>query len=59
MLWRRFGSNAAGQGMPWGILLGIGAASVGIGLVITAAAAMYPALKAARMEPIAAMRVEV
>jgi ABC-type antimicrobial peptide transport system permease subunit len=45
--------------MPWGTVWGIAAAAVGIGLAITAAAAMYPAWKAARMEPIAAMRVEV
>jgi hypothetical protein len=51
--------HAAGVGMPWGTVGAIGAASVGIGLVITGAAAMYPAWKAAKMDPISAMRVEV
>jgi predicted outer membrane lipoprotein len=45
--------------MNWAGAWGIGGASVGIGLAITALAALYPAWKAARMEPIAAMRVEV
>jgi ABC-type antimicrobial peptide transport system permease subunit len=40
-------------------LLGIAAASAAIGLLITAAAAVYPAYRAARMDPIAAMRIEV
>lgn len=38
-------------------LIGLGAA--GIGLLISAAAALLPAWKAARMEPVAAMRVDV
>jgi predicted lysophospholipase L1 biosynthesis ABC-type transport system permease subunit len=58
LLWRRFG-GAAMSAMPWGAAWAIVGASVVIGLVITAAAAMYPAWKAARMDPIAAMRVEV
>ncbi len=40
-------------------LILIAAGSSIIGLAITAAAAMYPAWKAARMQPIAAMRVDV
>jgi ABC-type antimicrobial peptide transport system permease subunit len=58
LLMRNYGA-IAWRDMPWNGALGIAAASVGIGLVITAAAALYPAWKAARMEPIAAMRVEV
>jgi ABC-type antimicrobial peptide transport system permease subunit len=37
----------------------IAASSAGIGMLITAAAALYPAWRAARMDPVAAMRVEV
>jgi len=57
-LGRRFGA-AAWVHMPWAGIWAIDGASVAIGLAITAAAALYPAFKAARMEPIAAMRVEV
>jgi putative ABC transport system permease protein len=57
-LWRQFG-RAAWGGTPWGSLLAIAVASLAIGLIITATAALYPAYRAARMEPIAAMRVEV
>jgi len=57
-LWRDYGS-AAWTHMPWPLLLLIAAASMFTGLAITAAAAVYPAYRAARMEPIAAMRVEV
>jgi putative ABC transport system permease protein len=57
-LWRDYGS-AAWEHMPWGMLAAISAAAVVVGLVVTAAAAAYPAYRAARMEPIAAMRVEV
>jgi ABC-type antimicrobial peptide transport system permease subunit len=58
----RTGGNGWWRGLGalhWGSLLGIAAASMAIGLTITAAAALYPAYRAARMEPIAAMRVEV
>lgn len=55
---RQFGAEGWGA-MPWGAMGSIAAASAGIGLLITAAAASYPAYRAARMEPIAAMRVEV
>jgi putative ABC transport system permease protein len=44
---------------PWTSALLITAASIVIGLLLTAAAALYPAHKAARMQPIAAMRIEV
>ncbi|HEY4330522.1 MAG TPA: FtsX-like permease family protein [Phycisphaerae bacterium] len=57
-LWRRFGSGSWST-MPWGNIWLIAAASVVIGLLITATAALYPALRAAKMDPIAAMRVEV
>jgi putative ABC transport system permease protein len=39
------------------IVIGLGAAA--IGLFISAAAALFPAWKAARMQPVAAMRVDV
>ncbi|NNM88134.1 MAG: FtsX-like permease family protein [Phycisphaerae bacterium] len=52
-------STAAWSLIPWGGVPWVCLAALGIGTAITAAAAMYPAWKAARMEPIAAMRVEV
>lgn len=52
-------STAAWPLIPWGGTVWICLAALGIGTAITAAAALYPAWKAARMEPIAAMRVEV
>lgn len=52
-------STAAWSVIPWSGVPWICLAALGIGTAITAAAAMYPAWKAARMEPIAAMRVEV
>ena len=52
-------STAAWSLIPWSGVPWICLAALGIGTAITAAAAMYPAWKAARMEPIAAMRVEV
>jgi ABC-type antimicrobial peptide transport system permease subunit len=58
LLMRNYGALAWHQ-LPWSGVVQIAASSVGIGLAITAAAALYPAWKAARMEPIAAMRVEV
>jgi hypothetical protein len=51
--------HAANLSIPWPTIAAISAASIAIGLLITAAAAMYPARKAAQMDPIAAMRVEV
>lgn len=45
--------------LPWGSAWLILLASTAIGMTITALAALYPALKAAKMQPIAAMRVEV
>ena len=57
-LWHWFGGAAWSQ-MPWGTVWAIAGASVAIGLALTAAAALYPAFRAARMEPIAAMRIEV
>lgn len=56
-LWQHYG-DAAWAHMPWGTIWEIAGASVAIGVLITAAAGLYPAYRAARMEPIAAMRVE-
>jgi len=53
----RFGAMAGR--VSWGMLAGSAAGSAAVGVVITAAAALYPARRAARMDPIAAMRVEV
>ncbi len=39
-------------------LLGWGAVAVGTGIVLSVVAAIYPAIRAARMEPVQAMRVE-
>ncbi|MCS7034218.1 MAG: FtsX-like permease family protein, partial [Phycisphaerae bacterium] len=53
-----FGSFAW-QLMPWGKIAGISILCLLIGMVLTVAGALYPAWQAARMQPIAAMRVEV
>jgi len=45
--------------IPWSSVPLISIGSLIIGIAITAAAALYPAWKAARMEPVAAMRVDV
>ncbi|HVX83258.1 MAG TPA: FtsX-like permease family protein [Phycisphaerae bacterium] len=58
MLLRHYGPAAWGH-IPWAAAAAIAAISLAIGIAITAAAAMYPAWRAARMEPIAAMRVDV
>ncbi len=55
--------NRYGSGMwsylPWDRLPLIVSVTLFIGMAITTGAALYPARKAARMEPIAAMRVDV
>ena len=58
LLLKRFG-GAAWSHLPWATAGVIAAASLVIGVAVTAAAALYPAWRAARMEPIAAMRVDV
>ena len=58
LLSRNYG-HAAWSNIHGSTLILIAAGSSIIGLTITAAAAMYPAWKAARMQPIAAMRVDV
>jgi hypothetical protein len=58
MLLKTYGT-AAWAHLPWSSAGLIAAASLLIGVVVTAAAALYPAWRAARMEPIAAMRVDV
>ena len=55
---RTYGGVAWTQ-MPWGTLWAIAGGSGAIGIAITAAAALYPAWRAARMEPVSAMRVDV
>ena len=55
---KHFGGVGA-TALPWHRLLPVAAGSVAIGVGITLAAALYPAWKAAQMEPIAALRVEV
>lgn len=56
--WRTYG-GAGLTYLPWSYIWGIAAASSAIGIAITAAAALYPAWRAARMEPVSAMRVDV
>ena len=58
LLWRNY-PGVLWRGAPWNALSYILPLSFVIGILITAVAAMYPAYKAARMEPVAAMRVEV
>ncbi len=48
----------AGGAMPWGALGAGVAASIGVGVVLAALAAVYPAFRAARLAPMEAMRVE-
>lgn len=55
---KHFGEVGA-TALPWQSLWPVAAGSFAIGVGITQAAALYPAWKAARMEPIAALRVEV
>lgn len=58
LFWKNYGSFMWGH-IAWGELPLIIFGSFFIGIGITAAAAMYPAWSAARMEPISAMRVDV
>ncbi|MEI8197777.1 MAG: FtsX-like permease family protein, partial [Phycisphaerae bacterium] len=58
MLLKHYGSTGVAA-LPWSRLLPVAAGSFAIGVSITLAAALYPAWKAARMEPIAALRMEV
>jgi ABC-type antimicrobial peptide transport system permease subunit len=58
LLLKNFGSGAW-HAIPWPYASLIALLSAVIGLVVTAAAAVYPAWRAARMEPIAAMRMDV
>ena len=58
MLLRTYGGQAWHH-IPWGSLWAVTGASAAIGIAITAAAALYPAWRAARMEPVSAMRVDV
>jgi len=56
-MWTRFG------GLMWGALdasglLGAAGASVALGVVLAAVAAVYPSFKAARLAPMEAMRIE-
>jgi hypothetical protein len=58
LLMKNFGTLGA-TALPWNRMPLVAAGSFVIGLCITSGAALYPAWKAARMQPIAAMRVEV
>lgn len=52
-----FGSGIYG-GMPYREMLAGMGSSIGVGIVLAALAAVYPALKAARLAPMEAMRIE-
>jgi hypothetical protein len=49
----------AWMNVPWAALGVVAAICFAVGVVLTVAGALYPAWQAARMQPIAAMRVEV
>ncbi len=53
----RFGGIAL-EHMNWGALLAVMAAATGIGFLLSLLGVIYPALVAARMQPVEAMRVE-
>lgn len=55
---RTFGGTAWTHA-PWPTLGWVMLGSAGIGIAVTTLAALYPAWRAARMEPVAAMRVDV
>jgi ABC-type antimicrobial peptide transport system permease subunit len=46
------------QSFPWSSIAGLAIGSLILGAVLAALAAVYPALKAARLAPMEAMRVE-
>lgn len=58
LMLKHYGTVGA-SALPWNQMPTVALGSFIIGLAITVGAALYPAWKAARMEPIAAMRVDV
>jgi len=56
-MWAAFQSLLA-QAFPTGLLLGAALISIGLGIMLAAVAAVYPSLRAARLAPMEAMRIE-
>jgi ABC-type antimicrobial peptide transport system permease subunit len=52
-----YGGDAL-RNVPWGELLLVALTNLVVGVVLTVAGALYPAWRAARMQPVEAMRVE-
>ncbi|HPC20537.1 MAG: ABC transporter permease [Kiritimatiellae bacterium] len=46
------------QAFPWGDVAAAGAISIALGMVLAAVSAVYPSLRAARLAPMEAMRIE-
>ena len=46
------------QAMPWGDIAVAGVISIGVGMVLAAVSAVYPSMRAARLAPMEAMRIE-
>jgi ABC-type antimicrobial peptide transport system permease subunit len=55
--WARFGTVAIGA-LAWNEVLISIAMATGVGCLLSLAGVLYPALVAARMQPVEAMRVE-
>jgi ABC-type antimicrobial peptide transport system permease subunit len=47
-----------GQAFPWGDVAAAAGISVVLGMVLAAVSAVYPSLRAARLAPMEAMRIE-
>ena len=46
------------QAFPWGDVAVAGVISIAVGMVLAAVSAVYPSLRAARLAPMEAMRIE-